>query len=258
MVALLLSGLGLAVAIGFSGLALFGAGPEAAVQKLLLTLHQFLQFLHRLLRLTAALLHLPRLRRSQVFEHLLKLREQFAGLVARAVARHLAGAIQHLLQIATGEHLGGVDRLLRLLGRVPAHFLGHGLQVAVERLAQFLHQALYFLIGRALGERFLKLLLQAAQIALGEREIAVLDAQRGVPEQLRNRGNRLLAVIGAQSLLRHAKPEIDDAIIAEQRRTAVQIPQDFGDRLGRLRVFRQLLALIDDCARHRMAEFAFR
>ena len=129
-----------------------------------------------------------------------------------------------------GKHLGRIDRLLRLAGRASPHFLGHRLQIAVERLAQLLHQALDLLVGRALGERFLELLLQPAQVALGEREIAVLDAQRGVPQQLRHGGDRLLAVVGAQPLLRHAQPEIDDAVIAEQRRTAVQIAENFGDR----------------------------
>jgi hypothetical protein len=98
-------------------------------------------------------------------------------MIARPAARHLAGAVQHLLQIARGQHLGRIDRRsVRLIGRAPLHFLGQRLQIAVERLAQFLHQALDLLVGRPLGERVLKLLLQAAQIALGEREIAVLDA----------------------------------------------------------------------------------
>ena len=40
-----------------------------------------------------------RLRRAQVFKHLLQLREQFESLVARPAASHVAGSIQHLLQI---------------------------------------------------------------------------------------------------------------------------------------------------------------
>ena len=103
----LLPGLGLAVAVALPGISLLGTGPEAAIQKLLLTLHQLLQAAHHLLGLARPLLlHLAGLRRAQVLQHLLKLREQFAGLVARAAARHLAGAIQHLLQIAAGSSPG--------------------------------------------------------------------------------------------------------------------------------------------------------
>ena len=97
-----------------------------------------------------------------------------------------------------------------------------------------------------------------AQVPLGEREIAILDAQRGVPKQLRDGGNQFFAGIRAQPLLRHAKPEIDDAVVAEQRRATIQVSEDFRDRFGGAWVFRQLLALIDDGPGHRMPEFAFR
>src|SRR5262249_10944718 len=68
-------------------LALLLLGTEAAVEELLLPLHQVLHVTHHLLRLARPLLrHLSWLRHTQVFEHVLQLRQQLASLVARAVA----------------------------------------------------------------------------------------------------------------------------------------------------------------------------
>ena len=183
-------------------LALLLLGAEAAVEQLLLALHQLAHAAHHLLRLARPLLrHLPGLRHAQVFEHVLQLRQQLARLVARAVARQVARAVEHALQIAAADHLRRIDRLLALV-RIARHVLGERLQIAVERLLQLLHQAIDLLVRRVFCERVLQLLLQAPHLALGQRHASVLDAQRGVPQQLLDFGDRLRVVVDPQTLLR--------------------------------------------------------
>src|SRR5205814_9333977 len=107
---------------------------EALVEELLLALHQLLQAAHHLLRFAGAALHLPGPGGAQVFQHVLHLRQQFARLVARAAARHLAGAVEHALEVAAGDDLRRIGRLPRRI-RIALHLLGERLKVAVERLA---------------------------------------------------------------------------------------------------------------------------
>ncbi len=86
--------------------------------------------------------------------------------------------------------------------------------------------------------------------------LTVLDAQRGVPQQLLDRGDRVLALVAAQLLRGQSQREIHDRIVAIERRPLVQIAEDLGDRFGRTRVLRQFLALVDDRARHRVVKDA--
>src|SRR5207248_8698623 len=104
-------------------LALLALRPEALVEELLLALHQLLQAAHHLLRFAGAGLHLPGPVGTQVFQHVLHLRQQFARLIARADARHLAGAVEHALEVAAGDDLGRTGRLPRRI-RIALHLLG--------------------------------------------------------------------------------------------------------------------------------------
>ena len=81
-------------------------GAEAAVEELLLPLHQLMHVAHHLLRLAGPLLRrLPGSRHAQVLQHVLQLRQQLARLVARAVAGQVTCAVEHALQIAAADHL---------------------------------------------------------------------------------------------------------------------------------------------------------
>ena len=77
-----------------------------------------------------------------------------------AAARQLAGAVEHRCRSRIGQHLA-TDRPAATLARDAAlHLLRQRLQIAVERLAQLLHQPLDLGIGRVARERVLQLLLQ--------------------------------------------------------------------------------------------------
>ena len=142
--------------------------PEAAIEELLLALHHLTHPTHHLLRLARALLrHLPGLGHAQVFEHILQLGQQLARLITSPVAREIARPVEHPLQITAADHLRRVDRLLRLVW-IARHVLREGLQIAIKRLLQLLHQALDLLVGRVFRQCVLQLLLEAPHLALGQ------------------------------------------------------------------------------------------
>ena len=215
-----------------------------------------LQAAHHLLRFAGAALHLPGPGGAQVFQHVLHLRQQFARLVARAAARHLAGAVEHALEVAAGDDLRRIGRLPRRI-RIALHLLGERLKVAVERLAQLVHQPLDLGIGRVLRERILQLLLQAPQILLGQRHPAILDAQRGFPEDLLDAGDGGLVAALLQPELRQMQRQIDRRVVAIQHRARVQIADDLGHGGRGPGIFCQLPALVDDGAGDRVIEDPF-
>ena len=65
-------------------------------------------------------------------------------------------------------------------------------------------------------------------------------------------------VVQAQALLCHAKRQKHDRVVAVELRARLQVAEDLGYRQTRIRVFRQLLALVDDRARNRVVEHALR
>jgi len=79
------------------------------------------------------LLRLSWLRHTEIFEHVLQLRQEFARLIARPVPRELPRPVDHALKITTGENPRRIDALLGLL-RVARQIFGESLQIAVERL----------------------------------------------------------------------------------------------------------------------------
>src|SRR6185437_13315586 len=230
--------------------------PEAAVEKLLLALHHLLHLAHRL---ALAALHLALLCRLQILKHLLELRKHVAGGIARSGARQLARTVEHALQIVATEHARGIHRLLVLaLIALPLHVLGERLEVAVDRLLQTARELLDFGIGRVAGERVLKRLHGVAQIALDERAAPIFDAHRRLPEQLLDLRDRTRILIEDQPSLRRPQAQEHDGVVAEQPRPQRQVRQGLGDDLALARIERQLLALIDDGARHRIVEGALR
>ena len=86
-------------------------------------------------------------------------------MVACTIPCEIPRQVKHALQIAAADYLRRVDRLLKFF-RVARHLFGKGLQIAVERLLQLLHQPLDLRVGRVLCERVLQLLLLPTHLAL--------------------------------------------------------------------------------------------
>ena len=72
------------------------------------------------------------------------------------------------------------------------------------------------------------MLLQASQLSLGQRHAAVLDAQRRVPQELLDLGNRLLVLIQPQALFGDAQPEENDRIVSIKTGPLAQITESIG------------------------------
>ena len=130
------------------------------------------------------------------------------------------------------------------------------MQIAIERLAQLVHQPLDLGVGRILGERILQLLLQAPQILLGQRHPAVLDTQRRLPEDLLDAGDGVLVIVALQAKLREVQREKDRGVVAVEHRPRVQIAKNLGDSGGRGGILRELPALIDQRPGNRLIEHA--
>ena len=62
--------------------------------------------------------------------------------------------------------------------------LGQSFEEAVEGAFQLVHQPLDLLIGRIPGESFGERFLSRTQLALRHRRLALLDAERRIPEQI--------------------------------------------------------------------------
>ena len=170
-----------------------------------------------------------------VLQHLLQLRQHVAGGVAGAALGQLAGALEHALQVlAVHLHHVRIERALMrpsgLLLHVALHLLGQRGHELVHRLLQLVHQPLDLGVGRAVGERVLQRLLEPAQVALGQRQVAVLDAQGG------SHSRRLHAVDGGaggvegQPALRHLQAEEHDQIVVVGRRLRADGVEGAGHR----------------------------
>ncbi|MEJ0070847.1 MAG: hypothetical protein WDO24_21325 [Pseudomonadota bacterium] len=79
---------------------------------------------------------------------------------------------------------------LRILQRL----LHHRIDEAVERLLHLVDQLLQLGIGRVARERVAHRLFGGAQVALAQPDLALLDMDRGVPQQALHRLDRALAV----------------------------------------------------------------
>ena len=152
---------------------------EGVVEQLLLAADDVAELVHHLAEaLVLALVgHAAGL---QPVEQIAQLAQHLLGHVAVAGARHVLEIAQHLLEILLVQEL--VVAVVALHRRLVLRLLGQLLQELRQRLPQLLHQLLDFLVRGALLERLLQALLGGAQAALGIGQVAVLDAQRNVPQ----------------------------------------------------------------------------
>ena len=206
-----------------------------------------------LLLLAVAALRGPR--HAQILEHLLQLRQHLPRLVLGAGAGEVAGAIQHLLQVAHRQHVARIGRLE--LARIHVlHLLRELLHVAVHRLLQLVHQPLDLVIRRVARERVLQLLHRVAQIFHRGGAAAFLDPDRRVPQQLLHRRDRAAVAVEMEPRLRRAHPHEGDDIVVVAIRPQRQIGDGLGDRVLVEAFARQLLALLDQRLGDRVTELA--
>ena len=167
-------------------LALALAFAESLISQLLLLARQLVEFVERFAHLArGGILLIAALGSLQVLQNVLQLVEHALRFGHRAVFRHVLEPVEHRLEILR-RHRAVVARriavgllLIALLAHLP---LGQFLEEFVERGAQVFSELLDFLVAGAALQCLAQLLLRGAQIALGVGEIAVLDAQRHLPE----------------------------------------------------------------------------
>ena len=109
-----------------------------------------------------------------------ELRQQLLRLFAVARLGEVLDLVHHPVDVALAQLLAR----LHLLGQVGVllRALGEFAQELVHRLTQFLHELVDFLVAGAALERLLERLLRLAKPLFGRRKVAVLDAERDLPE----------------------------------------------------------------------------
>ena len=163
-------------AIGRHPLAMTAEGP---VEQLLLLVHEVVEAAQGL---AAALFTRARHHAgAQVLEDVLKLRQQLARRLACPHLAQGARPLEHPLQLVPA-HQGAVRvERRRAPLRHPHRLVGEGLEVLSHRPLQLVHQALDLLIGGVPRQGVHQGLLRRAQLAAGDGDVAVLDAERRVP-----------------------------------------------------------------------------
>ena len=100
----------------------------------------------------------------------------------RAVPGEVLDLVEHPLEILRAEHLHvGIRRQVRHV-RVAPRLLRQRLQELLHRLAELLGEPCDLLVGGAVLQRLAERLLGVAERLGGERQVAVLDAERDRPE----------------------------------------------------------------------------
>ncbi len=184
---------------------------EGVVAQTLLLAGHLVEFLGLLAHLAVARVGLAALLGAlQVLEDAAQLFEQALGLRGVAALHRIGHVLDHLVEVVGRDALGilllpAVALLLRLL----ALALGHLLHELVEGLFQVLGELLHLLVGSVALDRLLELVLGGAQGLLGVREVAVLDLEGHLPEEIGHLDQRLVGARGLQAARRRTQAEED-------------------------------------------------
>ncbi len=138
------------------------------------------------------------------------------------------------------------------------HALGELLQKLVERGAQLLGKLLDLLVRGAALQRLAQLLLRRAQIPLGVGEIAVLDAQRHLPEKIGDGEHVRIGARALQAIQRRVQAEIDARRGAELVGRDEQRFERILDAGALVRRENEVAALLDQRTRQRLHEGSLR
>ena len=224
------------------------------VHELLLLLEQLAELVHLLAHRTVGLLAALHAAGLQVVHHLLQLRQELLGLLALARTGEVLDLVHHAFQILLAQHVLHVVRQARHLPGVLHGLLGHLLQEIVHRLAQLLHQALDLRIRGVVLQRFGERALRIAQALLGERQVAVFEAERDLPEIVGGITQHVVVARQRHALARGPQKQV-------MGRVADRLFRRRHQRVGEIDGARQLVgvegegaALLDDGPRQRIGE----
>ena len=174
-------------------LALLALGLERVVEQLLLLRDDVVQVLHHAARalLLGVLGDVPGL---HALENVLELRQHALSHLLGAGLGELLDVAQHLVEVLLGEELIAV-LLLLLLRHVALvlRLLGERLHVARQGIAQIVDELLDLLGRGILLQRLRERVLRRFELALGLGQVAVLDAERDLPELIDDAADALRA-----------------------------------------------------------------
>ena len=168
-------------------------------------------------------------------QHLVQLRQHLLTRLDGAGAHELAGPIHHALQVATFYHLRG-------------RHLGHALEpFALQMFDKArVYSSMAFcnwsinrsnsrLVTLSLSERLHNAALRVFQSPIGYGELSVLNAKRGIPQELLNGANGFRAFIVEQTRARNHQGQEHDRILIEVCRSLsnlLDVAHYFQDRLA--------------------------
>ena len=240
----------------FTGLALLA---EGVVEELLLTadeVPELVHHLHHLLVLLALLAgHAARL---ELLQQIAQLTEHLLRILARPLPRHVLDVAHHALEVALAQHAVGRHTRRHLLRRLPFGLAGELLHELVERLAQLVHEPLDLFVGGALLKRLGEVLLGFTHTPLGFGEIAVLEAQRDVPELIDHALHAGARAVAHKPPVGGAQAEIGMTIGEETVRLHSNRVEADQDLIAIAGILDQAAALLDDRPRDRVLEAPLR
>src|SRR5712691_363935 len=253
--ALAIAGLGVRRTVAPLSPALAPLAEGFIAQALLLLDHaaEFVELAHSLIGGIGARL----LAAAQAVEHRLHLVEQTPGGVARAVARKVLDAVEHVLEILRPDDAGvAIER--PIVGRaVAAQLIGERAHKSVEHLAHLVGQAADFIVAGAALERLAQRVLRRAQFALGVGHGAVLDEHGDFPQIVNDRAKIVVAFRELEPRQRRTQAEIDRGFRRELLGRDHQRAQRLLDILAGVGVEREVAALLDQRAGKELAERPF-
>ena len=151
--------------------------PEGLVHQFRLAADHLLQLPHHAALLPILRVAAEHARRAQALHQVAELRQHLARGIAGAGAHQLADLLHHPLNVLAlddshprieGHVLLGLLLVPKLLCQLP--------QIAVHRVFQLAHETLKLLVRRVLGQSLHQLPLDTPKLALGNRQLPVLDA----------------------------------------------------------------------------------
>lgn len=225
------------------------------VAQILLLLAHLAEFVERAAHLMCAWIGLARPRDPQVFKDVLQLLQHF--LRARAVARtqHLLHLVEHGLQFLGGYRAAPAFERGKIALAVLVFLLGSELlQKFIHRDAQIFAKLANFILRCVALQGVAQLLFGGAEIAFGLGEIAILDAQRHLPEIIGDFDEIAVAMRRIEQVECHPQSKIDTYPSFEHfRRDHQGIERVCHPRLF-LRGENQIAALFGKCAGKRLDE----